>query len=252
MNKKLKILMTIFFFFFFFYSLVHIIFWFKDNKHTNNVINDIYENVIENSIEIDNSTKTKKEDKIINFDTLLKKNKDTKGWLEVKGTNINYPFVQSKDNKYYLTHSFDKKYTDAGWVFLDFRNNIDNPNKNTIIYGHARKDKTMFGTLKNTLKKDWYNNKENQIIKMITPKYTLEYQVFSTYHIKTEDYYIQTNFNSDKEFEKFLTTIKNRSTHNYKVNLNKDDYILTLSSCYLENEKIVLHAKQIKKEIRDF
>ena len=244
--------MTIFFASLFVYSLVHIIFWFKDNKHTNNVINDIYENVIENSIEIDNSTKTKKEDKIINFDTLLKKNKDTKGWLEVKGTNINYPFVQSKDNKYYLTHSFDKKYTDAGWVFLDFRNNIDNPNKNTIIYGHARKDKTMFGTLKNTLKKDWYNNKENQIIKMITPKYTLEYQVFSTYHIKTEDYYIQTNFNSDKEFEKFLTTIKNRSTHNYKVNLNKDDYILTLSSCYLENEKIVLHAKQIKKEIRDF
>ena len=244
--------MTIFFAFLFVYSLVHIIFWFKDNKHTNNVINDIYENVIENSIEIDNSTKTKKEDKIINFDTLLKKNKDTKGWLEVKGTNINYPFVQSKDNKYYLTHSFDKKYTDAGWVFLDFRNNIDNPNKNTIIYGHARKDKTMFGTLKNTLKKDWYNNKENQIIKMITPKYILEYQVFSTYHIKTEDYYIQTNFNSDKEFEKFLTTIKNRSTHNYKVNLNKDDYILTLSSCYLENEKIVLHAKQIKKEIRDF
>ena len=252
MNKKLMILMTIFFAFLFVYSLVHIIFWFKDNKHTNNVINDIYENVIENSIEIDNSTKTKKEDKIINFNTLIKKNKDTKGWLEVKGTNINYPFVQSKDNKYYLTHSFDKKYTDAGWVFLDFRNNIDNPDKNTIIYGHARKDKTMFGTLKNTLKKDWYNNKENQIIKMITPKYTLEYQVFSTYHIKTEDYYIQTNFNSDKEFEKFLTTIKNRSTHNYKVNLNKDDYILTLSSCYLENEKIVLHAKQIKKEIRDF
>ena len=244
--------MTIFFASLFVYSLVHIIFWFKDNKHTNNVINDIYENVIENSIEIDNSTKTKKEDKIINFNTLIKKNKDTKGWLEVKGTNINYPFVQSKDNKYYLTHSFDKKYTDAGWVFLDFRNNIDNPDKNTIIYGHARKDKTMFGTLKNTLKKDWYNNKENQIIKMITPKYILEYQVFSTYHIKTEDYYIQTNFNSDKDFEKFLTTLKNRSTHNYKVNLNKDDYILTLSSCYLENEKIVLHAKQIKKEIRDF
>ena len=252
MNKKLMILMTIFFAFLFVYSLIHIIFWFKDNKHTNNVINDIYENAIDNSIEIDNSTKTKKEDKIINFDTLIKKNKDTKGWLEVKGTKINYPFVQSKDNKYYLTHSFDKKYTDAGWVFLDFRNNIDNPDKNTIIYGHARKDKTMFGTLKNTLKKDWYNNKENQIIKMITPKYTLEYQVFSTYHIKTEDYYIQTNFNSDKDFEKFLTTIKNRSTHNYKVNLNKDDYILTLSSCYLENEKIVLHAKQIKKEIRDF
>ena len=39
-----------------------------------------------------------------------------------------------------------------------------NLSKNNIIYAHARKDKTMFGTLKNTLKKDWYDNKNNHII----------------------------------------------------------------------------------------
>ena len=254
MNKKLTmILMTIFFTLLFVYSLLHIIFWFNDNKHTQDITNQIYEDVIDNSIIIDgkNGNTNEKKEQTINFDKLIKKNKDTKGWLEVKGTNINYPFVQSKDNKYYLTHSFDKKYTDAGWVFLDFRNNIEELDKNTIIYGHARKDKSMFGTLKYTLNKSWYKNKDNQIIKLTTKDYEYEFQTFSTYHIKTEDYYIQNEFKNDNEFIKFLNTIKNRSTHNYNIKLDKNDFILTLSSCFSENQKVVLHAKLINKKIKD-
>lgn len=86
----------------------------------------------------------------VNFNDLKKTNPDIVGWIKVNGTNINYPFVQSKDNKYYLTHSFNKSYNSAGWVFLDYRNNNTN-NKNTIIYAHGRTDKTMFGTLKKVL-----------------------------------------------------------------------------------------------------
>ena len=243
--------MTIFFAFLFVYSLIHIIFWFKDNKHTNNVINDIYENVIENSIEIDNSTNIEKEDKIINFDTLIKKNKDTKGWLEVKGTNINYPFVQSKDNKYYLTHSFDKKYTDAGWVFLDYRNNIKEFDRNTIIYAHARKDRTMFGSLKNILKSGWLDDTNNYVIKLSTEYENTLWQVFSIYHIPTTNDYIQVIFNNDNEYLEFLNLIKNRSKHNFNTNVSETDKILTLSTCYTNNEKLVLHAKLIKKEARN-
>ena len=68
----------------------------------------------------------------VDFTELKKVNSDVKGWIQVNGTNINYPFVQTKDTKFYLNHSFDKKYNDAGWVFLDYRNNIDLSNKNNI------------------------------------------------------------------------------------------------------------------------
>ena len=44
----------------------------------------------------------------VNFNNLKNINEDTKGWIKVEGTNINYPFVQSNDNEYYLKHSFDK------------------------------------------------------------------------------------------------------------------------------------------------
>ena len=93
----------------------------------------------------------------VDFDELLKINPDTRGWIYIHNTNVNYPFVQSQDNSYYLNHSFDKSYNNAGWVFLDYRNDLsDFNNKNTILYAHNMNNKTMFGTLINILSNDFY------------------------------------------------------------------------------------------------
>ena len=90
----------------------------------------------------------------VDFTELKKINPDTKGWLQVSGTNINYPFVQRHDNEFYLNHSFYQKPNNAGWVFLDYRNDISNLDQNSIIYAHGRVNKVMFGTLKNIITKE--------------------------------------------------------------------------------------------------
>ena len=117
----------------------------------------------------------------VDFDELLKLNNETKGWIQVSGTNINYPFVQTTNNDYYLTHSYNKSYNQAGWVFMDYRNDTVNYDKNTILYAHGMNNKTMFGSLRNILSSSWYNNTDNHIIKLSTPK-TLygKYLVFIT------------------------------------------------------------------------
>ena len=84
----------------------------------------------------------------VNFEELKQKNNETIGWITVNGTKINYPFVQTKDNNFYLTHSLDKKYNKADWVFMDYINNKQDYDKNTILYAHGRSDNTMFETLK--------------------------------------------------------------------------------------------------------
>lgn len=38
----------------------------------------------------------------VDFAQLKAQNNDTAGWIQVNGTNINYPFVQTTDNSYYL------------------------------------------------------------------------------------------------------------------------------------------------------
>lgn len=174
-------------------------------------------------------------------------NPETVGWIQVLGTNINYPFVQHSDNEYYLNHSFKKKKNIAGWVFLDSRNNINNLDQNTIIYAHGRIDSIMFGTLKNITKSSWYKNRDNHIIRLSTESHNTLWQVFSVYHIKTTSDYIVNNFNNDSTYNNFLRLIKERSIYKFDVNLNPNDKILTLSTCYSKSEKVVMHAKLIKQ-----
>ncbi len=202
------------------------------NPPVNNVTSDYWYYIGMNLLDVD-------------FNNLIEKNSDTVAWLNVGGTNINYPVVQTSDNDYYLKHSFKKEYTDAGWVFMDYRNNKDFNNKNTIIYGHSRLNKTMFGSLKNVITNNWFNKKENHIVRISTPSYNYLYQVFSTYKIETENYYLTTEF-TNEEYMSFLENIKRRSVFKYDVALNENDKIITLSTCSSNNTKIVLHAKLIK------
>lgn len=186
----------------------------------------------------------------VNFDELLKLNNETKGWIQVNGTNINYPFVQTDNNDYYLTHSYNKSYNQAGWVFMDYRNDTENLDRNTILYAHGMNNKTMFGSLRNILSSSWYNNTNNHIIKLSTPTENTLWQVFSVYHIETTNDYIQTEFRSDKEYQEFLDMLIGRSAVTFDTTVNVNDKILTLSTCYNKTDKVVMHAKLIKREAR--
>ena len=186
----------------------------------------------------------------VNFDELNNINKDTIGWIQVSNTNINYPFVQTSNNDYYLKHSFDRSYSSAGWVFADFRNKIDGTDKNLIIYAHGRYDSTMFGSLKNILTSGWLKNPDNYTVRTVNAHETALWQVFSVYKIPTTNDYIQTVFSNDDEFGGFAEALRNRSAHNFNTSVTKNDRILTLSTCYSKTERVVLHAKLIKRAPR--
>ncbi len=187
----------------------------------------------------------------VDFTELLTLNNETKGWIQVNGTNINYPFVQTNNNDYYLTHSYDKSYNQAGWVFMDYRNDTENLDQNTILYAHGMNNQTMFGSLKNILSSTWYNNTDNHVIKLSTPTENTLWQVFSIYHIETTNDYIQTEFQTDAEYLEFLNMLKTRSAVEFDTTLNTSDKILTLSTCYNKTDKVVMHAKLIKREARN-
>ncbi len=187
----------------------------------------------------------------VNFNELLAINNETKGWIQVNGTNINYPFVQTNNNDYYLTHSYNKSYNQAGWVFMDYRNDTINYDRNTILYAHGMNNKTMFGSLRNILSSSWYNNTNNHVIKLSTPTENTLWQVFSVYHIETTNDYIQTEFATDEEYQTFLDMLKGRSAVQFDTTVSATDKILTLSTCYNKTDKVVMHAKLIKKDINN-
>ena len=188
----------------------------------------------------------------VDFNDLLAKNSDTVGWIQVQGTNINYPIVQTTNNDYYLNHAFDKTENKAGWVYMDYRNNAVDFNQNTIIYAHSRYNGTMFGSLKNILNNSWYTNKENHVIRLSTPTENTMWQVFSVYAIAKESYYITPSFSTTESYQEFLNTIKGRSEVDFSGTVSIGDKVLTLSTCKDNfGNRIVMHAKLIKKETRN-
>lgn len=211
--------------------------WQNDNEKTK----ETKEKIIENNIIVEENNVVK-----VDFESLKKINNDIIGYIKVYGTNIDNVFVKHTDNSFYLNHSFDKTYNDAGWIFANYKNNFDGNDRNITLFAHARLDGSMFGTLKKTLKEDWQNNNDNLIIDFITENEESKYQVFSTYRIKVEDYYIESDFNNDSEFLSFINTLKQRSNKDYGVEVNSTDKILTLSTCDINNNyRIVLHAKKL-------
>lgn len=241
MSSIIVSLVLILFIFIFIYSSIQIIKWLIENKARENIVSDI-----QNTITIDEE-KEDVEKYSIDFNSLKEKNSDTVAWIKVNGTDIEYPVVKTFNNDYYLNHSFDKIYNTSGWVFMDYKNKCNNTDKNIVIYGHNRRDGSLFGSLKNILTDEWQNNQENFIIPFITENERSEYQVFSIYRIKKEDYYITTNFSTDNEFNKFIDKVKSRSIKDFGINVAEDDNILTLSTCANDNKyRVVLHAKKIK------
>jgi sortase B len=184
----------------------------------------------------------------IDFNSLLNINQDVIGYLIVPGTNINYPVVQTSDNNYYLSHNLKREDSKMGWIFMDYRNQKNMSDLNTIIYGHAIISKNiMFGSLYNVLNENWLSNSDNYIIQYLTKDCIYKYQVFSTYTIPKENYYLTINFQNINDF---YQTLLLRSIHDYHVSLNSTDQILTLSTCYKNNSRLVLHAKLLNKLVR--
>ena len=215
------------------YSGYHIIKWRMNVEKNKQIKEEIMTNINKDNYEV-------------NFEKLKSQNEDTVAYLIVKNTGVDNVVVKGNDNNYYLNHNFNKVSNVAGWIFADYRNKFDGSDRNIIIYGHNMRDGSMFGTLKKTLTNEWQQDKSNQKIILITEKGKLEYEVFSTYSIGVEDYYLNTDFASDDEYEKFLNNLKKRSNYDYGINLNSQDKILTLSTCTGNGKsRVVVHARLI-------
>lgn len=228
----------------FVFALIKILEWYLDNKENQKILEEI------SSVVKVNQNEEGSNQYAIDFNALKEKNPDTVGWLKVDGTDIQFAVVKTTNNGYYLSRNFNKEYNLGGWIFADYRNKMDGTDRNVIIYGHNMRDNSMFGTLKNVIKPEWYNNEDNYKVTFITENEEAIYEVFSVYQIENEDYYIKTGFKNNTEFEVFINTLKDRSVKDFNVELSPENSILTLSTCANNNQyRVVLHAKKVENYV---
>lgn len=137
-------------------------------------------------------------EKIIDWKELLQINKDIVCWLEIPGTPVDYPVVQTTDNKEYLSKDIYGRYSIYGSVFLDERlyNTELGKNPNNIIYAHnmGRWTDVMFGSLKGYLDAGYLKGHEK--VNLYTPEKTYRYQIASVCYASQSSGVYDTEFNN--------------------------------------------------------
>lgn len=191
-----------------------------------------------NTIEINKEQVTKTEtERMLQVKKLQEENPDIIGWLEIEGTKINYPVLQSSDNKYYLNHNYRKKETELGSIFLDCNYDFDIPSSNLLIYGHNTQNGEMFQNLLKYAKKDFYN--KHPVIRFTTGEEDAEYEIISVFKskiyyqsdINVFRYYFFINAQNEEEYDEYISSIKRLSLYKIKATANYGDQLITLSTC---------------------
>ncbi len=185
-----------------------------------------------------------------NHEGLKAVNSDYCGWLDIPGTSISYPVVQSEDNVEYLTRSFEGKKRSSGSIFVDANIRDIKKTRNLVIHGHNMKSGSMFAMLPSYKNISYYN--KHPFIYLYTPDETMVYQVISAYTLKhdaNEEVAYQGVFADNEDFKNFVSGLLNRSVIDTNVDGIDEEQILTLSTCVNHStSRFIVHAVRFPLE----
>lgn len=189
-----------------------------------------------------------KTERMSKLEILQKQNSDIIGWIEIKGTKINYPVVQGKNNSYYLNHNYKKKYSANGAVFLDKDYTWDLPSSNLLIYGHH----TTFKDLFKYQNKKFYN--EHPTIRFTTTQEDVDYEIIAVFKSKVYysseknvfRYYYFINAQNEEEYNEFIANAKKASLYDTGKTATYGEQLITLSTCsyHTKDGRFVLVARK--------
>lgn len=206
----------------------------------------------------------------IDFEGLMEINDDIVGWIEMEAIDVFYPVMQYHNNEYYLYRTFKKVNNKAGSLFVDYRNDPNFTDKNTIIYGHNMRNGSMFGQLKAYLEQpkktdtadedqvpipdgealapeDLSAYEKSPYFWIYTPEYIYKYEIYSVAEVDEHSKDYDKVFETEEDFQKFIDRTVGQSRIETGVSLDLTDSVVTLSTCTAAHEeRLIVQGKRVE------
>ena len=184
---------------------------------------------------------------------IYQKNTDMVGWIEVPGTKVNYPVMQTPNNKdYYLKRDFNHNWSDWGCIYAREACDINKPSDNIVLYGHHMADGSMFAQLETRYKRKSFWE-EHQYLTFDTLYEHHTYQIIACFRTSANvgqgfPYHQFNDAATEEEFNAFIAEVKRLSLYDTGLTAEYGDKLLTLSTCEytLPNGRFVVVAKRIE------
>ncbi|MDO5713072.1 MAG: class B sortase [Tissierellia bacterium] len=204
-----------------------------------------------NKVDLDSQKDLRNFEKEEEIRKLKEINPDVVGIIEIPGTKIIGPILQTDNNEFYLNHNIYKEYDVNGSIYLDYE--CDSPEKgdHTIIYGHNMKNRKMFSDIALFKEENFF--KEHNTIKIYMPQKVLEYEIIAGYIINLQDenaffpFHEYTSWNDEIDGKKYYESILPLSVVKKDVEVSPKDSFISLSTCTYEhnNARFILLGRKL-------
>lgn len=181
-------------------------------------------------------TKTPKASPQHDFAALHEMNPEIYAWVNVPGTVVDYPVLQSQEDNYYLTHDSNHAESVSGAIYSNACNSVDMSDRITILYGHDMRADTMFGSLHLFDEEEFFE--QHTVMSVETAQAYYTYEIIGVYNYN--DDYLPSQFDVKTEagmyaFADALAECQAQGssiTHVREgVQITSDDRLLVLSTC---------------------
>lgn len=169
------------------------------------------------------------------YQLLYEINRDMVGWIQIDGTAIDYPVVQTPNEpNFYLRRNFYKENATCGTIYAREACNINLPSDNVTLYGHNMRNGTMFADLHKFEQKSFW--KDHRYVNFDTLHEYRTYEIFAIFKTTADltkgfSYHVYDTFATEKAFNEYVTTCKNLSMYDTGVTPAFGEKLLTLSTC---------------------
>ena len=185
------------------------------------------------------------------YAALYEINDDIVGWIRIDGTKVDYPVMQTPDNRdFYLKRKFDKTSSEWGSIYVREECDVLKPSDNVTIYGHNMLDGSMFAALLDYDKKETWE--KNPLILFDTLYEYHTYEIFAVFKTTASigqgfSYHQMVDAQSEEEFDEYIATCKELAFYDTGITPVYGDKLICLSTCEytLVNGRLVVMARRI-------
>ena len=173
-------------------------------------------------------------------------NPDTRGWLTIPDTHIDYPVLQGNDDMEYINKDVFGEFSLSGSLFLSCRNSSDFSDGYSLIYGHHMEHGGMFGDVVSFTEKNYFD--KHKTGELYLPDKTMHIDLFACMKTSASDskvYNPQNISKTSESFKSFLDYVREAAICYRDSGRQDTGQIIGLSTCSeaVTNGRVILFGR---------
>ena len=183
----------------------------------------------------------------IDFKILWEQNEDVAAWIQIPGTQINYPVVHGEDNDYYLHHDLNGQETVAGTIFLDYEDEPDFSSQHNILYGHHMRNGSMFKDIVQFKNQEYFN--EHPEVILYLPDREIHLKTLAAVVASADGIRRKTEFSSEEEFTSYIGKMTEKASASAPAEGTITRLYSFITCSYeFQNARTILYAYETEEE----